>query len=164
MTAPAGPPARLLTKAQRQQRRRAVTALIAVVSVFAILLTVLALRVATRPNSDVHLGSTTFRVGGAQTLERRIRADRYPLLFQDLRNHSIDVFVAHEKGKPFYTGWRAVEAHGPNAPRSCTLNWNGNGYTDPCNSKTYPPDGAGLRRFQVNVVKGVIYVNFRKTI
>lgn len=164
MTASGGPPVRLLTRRERLARRRAITILIAAVTAFAVLLTVVALRVATKPNSDVNLGSDTFRVGFAKTLERRIRADHYPLLFQDLRDKSIDIFVDHQKGKPFYQGWRAVEAHAPNAPRTCTLAWNGDGYTDPCGGATYPADGEGLRRFQVNVVKGRVFVNFRKTI
>ncbi len=164
MTTPGGPPVRLFTRRERIARRRSVAMLIAAVTVFAILLTVLALRVATTPNSDVNLGSDTFRVGHGQALERRIRADRYPLLFQDLRNKSIDIFVDHEKGKPFYEGWRAIEAHAPDAPRTCTLAWNGDGYTDPCTGATFPADGTGLRRFRTKVVKGVVYVNFRQTI
>lgn len=164
LTGTAGPPVRLFTRRERLARRRAVTLLIVGVTVFAILLTFLALRVATRPNTDVHLGSTTFRVGAAQRLERRVRADRYPLLFQDLRDKSIDIFVDHQKGKPFYEGWRAVEAHAPNAPRSCTLTWSGDHYTDPCTGTSYPANGKGLRRFQVKVVKGVVFVNFRQTI
>jgi hypothetical protein len=141
-----------------------IAALVLAGGAFAIALTVGALRVATQPNADVHLGSETFRVGSAKSLERRIRADKYPLLFQDLRNKSIDVFVDHQRGKPFYEGWRAVEAHGPGAPRTCTLDWNGHGFTDPCDATIYPADGAGLRRFQVKVIKGVLYVNFRKII
>jgi hypothetical protein len=133
-------------------------------STFAITLTFAALHIATRPNSDVHLGSATFRVGAAQTLARRIKADDYPLLFQDLRNNSIDIFVDHDRGRPFYRAWRAVEAHAPGAPRACTLNWTGSGYSDPCSGKTFPADGKGLRTFQVNVVKGVVYVNFRRPI
>jgi len=164
VTAPAGPPVRLLTRQERRARRRAITLVVVALSTFAITLTFAALHIATRPNSDVHLGSSTFRVGGAQTLARRIKADDYPLLFQDLRNNAIDIFVDHDRGRPFYRGWRAVEAHAPDAPRDCTLNWTGSGYSDPCSGKTFPADGKGLRTFQVKVVKGVVYVNFRKTI
>ncbi len=164
MTAPTGPPVRLFTRRERVARRRAIALLIVAVSAFAILLTVVALRVATKPDSEVNLGSDTFRVGFAKTLERRIRADRYPLLFQDLRDKSIDIFVDHQKDRPFYQGWRAFEAHAPNSPRSCTLAWNGEHYTDPCTGATYPADGIGLRRFEVKVVKGRVFVNFRKTI
>lgn len=164
VTAPSGPPVRLYTHREMRQRRR-VRAVIALILVsFSVILTVVALRIATQPNSDVNLGSDTFKVGSAEKLERRIRADQYPLLFQDLRNKSIDIFVDHQKGKPFYESWRAIEAHAPNAPRTCTVSWNGNGYTDPCTGATYPATGEGLRRFQTYVVKGVVYVNFLKTI
>jgi len=164
MNAASGPPLRLYTRRERQQRRRVRALIVLVLASFSVILTVVALYVVTRPNADANLGSDTFRVGSAETLERRIRADQYPLLFQDLRDKSIDIFVDHQKGKPFYESWRAIEAHAPNAPRTCTLSWNGAGYTDPCTGATYPSNGEGLRRFQTYVVKGVVYVNFRKTI
>src|SRR5689334_16654536 len=99
-----GPPARLLTRNERSRRRRAVALSVVVIGSFAIFLTVLALQVATKPNSEVHLGSETFKVGSSRVLERRIRVDNFPLLFQDLRGGSIDVFVDHQRGKPFYEG------------------------------------------------------------
>ncbi len=158
-----GPPLRLYTHRERVRRRRVRVIAIAVLAGFSVLLTVVALNVATNPNADVQLGSTTFRVGHAATMVRRIRADNYPLLFQDLRNKSIDVFVSHE-GTNTQHGWRAIEAHAPGAPRTCQLAWTGSGYTDPCDGTTFPPDGTGLRRFQVNVVDGVVYVNFRQKV
>ena len=164
MTTPGGPPVRLYTRREMRQRRRVRAVIALTLASFSVLLTVVALRIATEPNSEVNLGSDTFRVGSARTLERRIRADQYPLLFQDLRNKSIDIFVDHQKGKPFYESWRAIEAHAPDAPRSCTLDWNGSRYVDPCTGATFPSSGEGLRRFQTYVVKGVVYVNFLKTI
>ena len=135
---------------------------IATLTSFAVLLTVLALRIASKPNADVNLGDDTFRVGNAVTLARRIRADDYPLLFQDLRDKSIDIYVDHQRGKDSQHGWRAVEAHGRTSPRTCQLEWNGSGYQDPCDGTTYPADGTGLRRFQVAVVQNQIIVNFRR--
>jgi hypothetical protein len=130
----------------------------------AVFLTVAALKVVTTPNADVKLGSETFRVGSARELERRIRLDQFPLLFQDLRDKSIDVFVDHQRGKPFYEGWRAIEAHAPGAPRACQLNFNGSGYTDPCDGRTYPSNGEGLRKFEAKVVNGVVIINFRRVV
>ena len=162
MTAPSGPPVRLLTHSERKRRRRVIGIQVAVVSVFAITLTLVALRVATRPNSEVHLGSTTFKVGNAEAMAKRIKADDYPLLFQDLRDSDIDIFLAHDdRQSDAQKGWRAIEAHAPNRARTCQLKWTGSGYQDPCDGTTYPPTGEGLRRFQVNVVDGVLYVNFR---
>jgi hypothetical protein len=160
MTTPTGPPARLLTRAARVRRQRIRTTVVASGVAFAVLLTMFTLRAATRPNVDVHLGSSTFRIGRAADMAKRIEADRYPLLFQDLRDKSIDLFVWHS-GKNHLTGWRAVEAHAPGAPRSCQLKWDGSGYIDPCTRASFPATGDGLRRFQVNVVEGVLYVNFR---
>lgn len=161
---PSGPPARLLTRTERLRRRRAVALSVLLIGTLAVFLTVLALKVVTNPNADVRLGSDTFSVGEARLLERRIRADRYPLLFQDLRGKSIDVWVDHRRGAPFYEGWRAVEAHAPGAPRSCQLEWTGSGYRDPCNSRSYPSSGEGLRRFEARVVKGIVIINFRRTV
>ncbi|HVV36058.1 MAG TPA: hypothetical protein VHC63_05595 [Acidimicrobiales bacterium] len=127
-------------------------------------MTVLTLHLATRPNADVHLGSDTFKVGSAKTLEARIRADHYPLLFQDLRNEGIDIYVDHQQGKHFYEGWRAIEAHAPDAERSCQLQWTGHEYKDPCTGTTYPASGAGLRRFETKVVDGIVVVDFKNRV
>ena len=161
---PSGPPARLLTRAQNARRRRAVALSVVLIGTFAVFLTWFTLQLVTRPNTDVHLGASTFKVGPAKTLERRIRADRYPLLFQDLRDNSIDIYVDHERGKPFYEGWRAIEAHAPGAPRSCQLKWTGKDYKDPCDGKRYSADGQGLRRFAAKSVNGVVVVNFQKRV
>ncbi len=161
---PSGPPARLLTRAERVRRRRAVALAVVLIGTFAVFLTVLLLRAATRPDAEISLGTDTFRVGSARLLERRIRADQYPLLFQDLRDGSIDVWVDHRRGAPFYEGWRAIEAHAPGAPRRCQLEWTGSGYRDPCDGRTFPSNGAGLRRFEASVVKGEIIINFRRAV
>lgn len=159
-----GPPLRLLTRKERLWKQRVAIMAITVVTGFAVLLTVVALQLATKPNADVHLGDATFRVGNAYTLARRIRADNYPLLFQDLRDKSIDVFVDHQRGRDSQHGWRAIEAHAPNSPRTCQLRWTGGDYTDPCDGTSYPADGAGLRRFEVKVVQNQIIVNFRRQV
>lgn len=136
---------------------------IGAVALIGITMFVVALRVATRPGVDVNLGSATFKVGNAKALIKSIERDRYPLLFQDLRNKSIDVFVAHDADEPDpLKGWRAIEAHAPDRARTCQLDWTGAGYQDPCDGTTYPANGEGLRQFKVTVVNGVIYVDFRQ--
>jgi hypothetical protein len=161
---PSGPPARLLTHTERARRRRAVALSVVIIGTFAIFLTVLTLHLTTRPGTDVHLGSDTFKVGPAKKLERRIRADRYPLLFQDLRDNDIDIFVDHQRGKPLNDGWRAIEAHAPGAARTCQLKWTGSVYKDPCDGRTYPASGQGLRRFEAKVVQGFVVVDFTKRV
>jgi hypothetical protein len=135
---------------------------VVIIGSLAVFLMWFTLRSATTPDSGVHLGSDTFRVGGAKTLKQRIETDGFPLLFQDLRNKSIDIYVDHQKGKPFYEGWRAVEAHAPGAPRRCQLEWTGREYKDPCDGKTYPASGEGLRRFAAKAIKGWVYVDFTR--
>lgn len=157
-----GPPVRLLTRAERLRRRRSVALAVVTFGSLAVILTVLTLQVVTRPDAEVNLGGDTFKVGGARTLERRIRADGFPLLFQDLQDKTIDVFVDHQRGKAFHQGWRAIEAHAPGAPRECQLDWTGAGYKDPCTGKTFPPSGKGLRRFKTTVIDGVVTVDFTK--
>jgi hypothetical protein len=159
-----GPPLRLLTRRERRRRLRIRAAAVVVLASFAVLLTVVALHVATKPNANVHLGSDTFRVGNAYVLARQIRAADYPLLFQDLRDKSIDVFVDHERGRDSQHGWMAIEAHAVNSPRTCQLNWTGNGYSDPCTGTTFPSDGTGLRRFHVEVVQNQVIVNFQRQV
>ena len=159
---PSGPPARLLTRDQNLRRRRAVALSVVLIGTFAIFLTVCTLQLATKPNSKVHLGSDAFKVGYAKTLDQRIRADHFPLLFQDLRNNSIDIYVDHQPSKHFWQGWRAIEAHAPNAKRSCQLQWTGTAYKDPCTGTAYPASGQGLRRFEAKVVKGFVVVDFRR--
>lgn len=161
---PSGPPARLLTHAERVRRRRAVALSVVFIGSLAVFLTWFTLHSATKRDSEVHLGSDTFRVGAAKSLTQRIRADGFPLLFQDLRNKSIDIYVDHERGKPFYAGWRAFEAHAPNAPRRCQLKWTGSDFKDPCDGTTYPATGQGLRRFEAKVVKGFVVVDLRKRV
>ncbi len=163
-SSPSGPPARLLTRTEKLRRRRAVALSVVLIGSLAVFLTVAAVKVATKPDTDVQLGSDTFRVGSARPLERRIRTDQFPLLFQDLRGKSIDVFVDHQRGRPFYEGWRAIEAHAPGAPRACQLEWNGSGYTDPCDGETYPSTGEGLRRFEAKVVSGAVIIDFRRIV
>ena len=161
MTSPhSGPPVRLLTRDERKRRRRGIAIAVVVLGSLAVGLTAAALNVATRPNAEVNLGSTTFKVGRASALAKRIDADDYPLLFQDLQDRSIDIYVNHV-GRSHLTGWRAIEAHAPDAPRICQLEWTGDEFRDPCDNRRYPADGKGLRQFQVNVVDGEVFVNFR---
>lgn len=162
--ASSGPPVRLLTRTERLWRRRAIALAVVIIGSFSVILTLSALHLVTRPDTDVNLGSDTFEVGDAGLLNRRIRADDFPLLFQDLRNGSIDVFIDHERGKPLDEGWRAIEAHAPDAPRRCQLEWTDSRYRDPCSGTTYPASGDGLRRFAARVVDGVVVVNFREVI
>lgn len=161
--APSGPPMQLLTRHERRRRRRAAAIGIVLIGSVAVALFAFVLGIATKEGSEAHLGSTTFKVGRASEFAKRIKKDNYPLLFQDLQDNSKDIYVQH-LGANHLTRWRAIEAHAPDAPRSCQLQWTGDEFKDPCDGTIYPADGTGLRQFKVNVVDGVLYVNFRQVI
>ena len=162
MTAPPALP----TAASRRRRRRVNLTLVAIGLVVASLFTLITIKAITKPGAEVQLGDEAFRVGEAGVLARRIAADDYPLLFQDLRDRSIDLFVDHDRARPATEGWRAFEAHAPGAPRHCQLQWRSRArlFADPCSGTTYPSDGAGLRAFRVDVRDGIVTVDLRRQI
>jgi hypothetical protein len=159
-------PMQLPTAASRRRRLRLNVTLIAVGLAVAALFTWVTVRAITRPGAQVTLGDDTFRVGQAAPLARRIARDDYPLLFQDLRDKSIDVFVDHDRAAAPTAGWHAFEAHAPGAPRRCQLRWSATdrSFTDPCDGTRYPADGSGLRAFRVVVSHGVVIVDLRRQI
>lgn len=159
-------PMQLPTAESRRRRRRINLTLIAIGVVLAAVFTLLTVRAVTRPGAQVTLGDDTFRVGEAGPLARRIAADDYPLLFQDLRDKSIDLYVHHERGAEPTSGWHAFEAHAPGAPRHCQLRWDSRTrvFLDPCNDRRYSLDGAGLRSFRVTVRNGIVTVDLRAQI
>jgi hypothetical protein len=100
------------------------------------------------PRSTEQAESARFVVGSAERLARQV-ADGGPLLFQDLLNRSRDIYVNHLGGDR----WVAFEAHAPGAPRRCVLEWRAaeREFADPCDGRTYPPDGTGLLAFPTEV-------------
>jgi hypothetical protein len=109
------------------------------------------------PRSARQSANASFKVGPAKRLAPEI-ARGGPLLFQDLLNHSRDIYVQHLGGDD----WRAFEAHAPDAPRSCALRWRPEDrrFLDPCDGRTYPGDGTGLTSYRTNVDKqGVVVVD-----
>jgi len=72
-----------------------------------------------------------------------------PLLFPDPQGHSRDIFVQHLGGD----AWLAFEARATGASRQCILKWDNTArhFTDPCDGRTYPADGAGLVSFPTTV-------------
>lgn len=155
-------PPRLPTAADRRRRRRVAIAVVVVGAVTSTLLALVTIRAMTKPGAQNALGDDTFRVGEAALLARRVAADDYPLLFQDLRSGSFDLFVDHDRRRAPSVGWRAFEAHAPGAPRHCQLRYEGGrGFVDPCTSVRYPLEGTGLRSFRVVVEKGVVVVDLR---
>jgi hypothetical protein len=98
-----------------------------------------------------------FELGRATDYARTIARDG-PLLLPDPQGRSRDIFIQHLGEK----NWLAFEARVTGAPRQCTLRWEGpqQRFVDPCDGRSYPPDGAGLVRFPTTVDDdGVVVVD-----
>ena len=109
------------------------------------------------PRSAKQSANASFKVGPAKRLAPEIARDG-PLLFQDLLNHSRDIYVQHLDGED----WRAFEAHAPGAPRRCVLRWRPEDrqFLDPCDGRTYPANGTGLTSYRTQVdEQGVVVVD-----
>ncbi len=89
-----------------------------------------------------------FDLGRAQDFAPTI-ARSGPLLFPDPQGRSRDIFVQHLGG----TDWLAFEARATGASRQCVLKWEHDArqFVDPCDGRTYPPDGSGLVSFPTRV-------------
>jgi hypothetical protein len=89
-----------------------------------------------------------FQLGKATEFARIIARDG-PLLLPDPQGRSRDIFIQH-LGE---ANWLAFEARATGAPRQCTLKWEAGPrrFVDPCDGRSYPPDGAGLVSFPTTV-------------
>jgi hypothetical protein len=134
-----------------EARRRTVliTALGAVIA--AGLLFAVVTRISTTTSTPAASGgerAARFELGKATDYARTITRDG-PLLLPDPQGRSRDIFIQH-LGE---ANWLAFEARATGAPRQCTLRWEGGArhFVDPCDGRSYPPDGAGLVSFPTTV-------------
>ena len=97
------------------------------------------------------LGDQEFRAGRTDGLATQIRRDGPVIFPQPSGGRSGDIYVQHLGGK-----WYAIAA----GSRSCTLQWTGTAFRDPCTKATYPPDGTGLTRFRTRIDGNLLYVDF----
>jgi hypothetical protein len=116
----------------------------------AILLLVFVLRLSHTQGAKTQLGDSVFTVGRAAVLAPKVDAGG-PLLFPDLRHRStnLNVFVQHVGPGP-NRGWLAFDAHTSDVGCLVTLDRRSRALTD-CHGIRYPPDGAGLRHYQVTI-------------
>ncbi|GAC1601187.1 MAG: hypothetical protein NVS3B21_28660 [Acidimicrobiales bacterium] len=97
------------------------------------------------------LGESTFVAG--RTRDYAPQVDRNgPLLFNDLRGGTRQVFLQHLGGDR-KLGWVAIQARVDGEAKRCVLQWHQDDHLfhDPCSPTTYPADGAGLVRYPVTV-------------
>lgn len=114
------------------------------------------------PKSAQQAKKAVFKVGSAKSLAKTVDKSG-PLLFQDLLNQSRDIYVQHLGGMQ----WAAFEAHPADEARRCVLVWQPatRTFLDPCSSRTYPADGAGLTQFAATVNKsGLLSVDLRTVV
>jgi hypothetical protein len=81
-------------------------------------------------------------------------ADRGPIFFPDASPaRRRDIFVQH-LGETSEVGWLAFSAFAPGqTDRGCALIWRRPSqlFEDPCSGETFPPDGAGLEQYDVEI-------------
>jgi hypothetical protein len=139
--------------------------LVAVLGLGALLLFVFALQSGTESGTvEVRLGDDTFAAGSAEPLADAIDRDG-PILFSDVASGERDIFLQHA-GDDTRSGWRAFDAREIDASRDCTLEWSAQArlFEDPCDGSTVPPDGAGLRQYEVEVTEsGTVVIDLRSS-
>jgi hypothetical protein len=101
--------------------------------------------------TELQLGSDTFDAGDAADRSETI-ADSGPILFPDVAGNQRDIYLQHVADDPA-SGWLAFDARRPGTDRTCTLEWTGSGFTDPCGGPDVPPDGQGLVQYTVEVTE-----------
>lgn len=145
----------------RARRGRNLAAVAGIVVAGAALFVVLAVRLASSP--ELNVGDDEFDAGPVRNRAREIARDNEPLLFPDLRNQGLDIYVNHLDREPT-EGWVAFAARAPGAPRRCPLEWSPRRghFVDRCNGRTFPPDGTGLRQFTTRVEDGRLIIDLRE--
>jgi hypothetical protein len=130
-----------------------------------VLLVVFFVRLSNQPGSKINVGSEQFDVGKATTFAPRI-AQAGPLLLPALRGSQQDIFLQHLGADP-NQGWLAFDAHAPDEGRTCLLRWrqSSRDFADPCSTRVFPADGAGLNQYAVRVdQRGHVLVDLRQTL
>ena len=146
------------------QRRRGSTPIVlsfAIAVVVGVMLLWFIVHVASKPGSKVHLGADVYQVGPTKTLAAEI-AKHGPILNPALIQGGPDIYIQHLGSDPD-TGWKVFEARAAGTCRQCTVQWQAAGqqFLDPCDHRTYPADGTGLRAYATTVENGRLAVDLR---
>jgi hypothetical protein len=147
------------------RRLTSVLLIVVLALIFAVLLAVFFVRLSNQPGASVNVGVNEFDVGKATNLAPEI-AKGGPLLLPPLRGDQLVLYVQHLGADP-NLGWLAFEARAPGQARTCLLRWSQSNrdFTDPCDGRVFPADGAGLNQYAVRVdPKGRVTVDLRQTV
>jgi hypothetical protein len=111
---------------------------------------------------ELNLGDDVFNAGEVDRISAEIE-DGGPLLFGDVAGRAErDIIVQHLGDDPD-EGWLAFDAREPGADRDCFAEWvvDEEHFEDTCTGEVYPPDGDGLRQYDVTVRDGEVEVDLR---
>jgi hypothetical protein len=101
---------------------------------------------------EVNLGEDTFNMGPAKDRAEEV-AERGPLLFPGLLAADQGYIVVNHAGTDNLAGWKAFGAVPPGSRIECAVQWlaDARQFQDPCTGTAYPPDGAGLTAYRVEI-------------
>ena len=139
--------------------------LVAGVSVVLLLgLAFLVASLASRGDVEVNLGDPRFDAGKVENIAERIERDGgLPILYPDLVSRARNLYVQHLSSDAT-KGWIAFGAFDPEDP-SCPIELDRERkvLVDGCDpSRTFPLDGAGLRRYPTTVEDGRLIVDINE--
>lgn len=109
---------------------------------------------------QVRLGDDRFDAGKATEMAKLIAKDG-PVKYADASGRQRDIMVNHVGPSP-EEGWIAFEIRRPGDARTCQIDWSSERqlFTYSCDPNvTFPPDGAGLQPFPVEVISGNVIVD-----
>ena len=114
---------------------------------------------ANRGSVEVNLGDDEAGPYDTRRLAAEI-ADAGPFLLPDASpDRSRDIYIQH-LGRSHRTRWLAFSARAPGQrDRACSLQWEGDEFTDPCDGHRYPADGRGLTQYPTRIEDGKLYVD-----
>jgi len=101
---------------------------------------------------ESNLGEDTFNMGSAKDRAKEV-SERGPLLFPGLIAADQGYIVVNHAGTDELAGWKAFAAVPPGSTIECAVQWHTDAqqFQDPCTGTAYPPDGAGLTAYKVQI-------------
>ena len=152
---------------RRTSTRQTLTLVISVLAIVgAVVLVIAAVQAAGRANSATIGGGQT-EIDAGLAKERAASIDRDgPLLFSDVSGggQRLPIYLSHTGDDP-ETGWHVLDAHPPDTPEDCFVQWpkGGTRFETTCNDDTFPRDGGTLHKFSWRVTDdGRLLVDLRK--